>query len=327
MREKTYKSNTALNHLLDKNQKDKLHLTGIYKLTFENSDNFYIGSTTESFKLRFLRHFRDLKLNKHCNNILQSAYNKYNNIFIEILETCEAEKCIEREQHYIDLLNPKYNICKIAGNTYGIKPSLKCLEKTSKKIDMFDINGNFIKTFNSISEGFRQTGICPTCIGQAIRKKGLASGYQFRYHGEFKKLNKYENPLSYKLLLYSKDGNFIKQFESMLEASTELNIPVGNICKHLKGDTKICYNYIFKKFTKDFSLNINKYEKLHKKQKNIIITDLQTEQMYIFNSLRSLDSNIANRSTISKKIKEEGNEFILKNKYKVQIKPTEVTNL
>ena len=64
-----------------------------------------------------------------------------------------------------------------------------------------------------------------------------------------------------------------------------------------------------------------------KKQKNIIITDLQTEQMYIFNSLRSLDSNIANRSTISKKIKEEGNEFILKNKYKVQIKPTEVTNL
>ena len=53
MREKTYKSNTALNHLLDKNQKDKLHLTGIYKLTFENSDNFYIGSTTESFKLYF----------------------------------------------------------------------------------------------------------------------------------------------------------------------------------------------------------------------------------------------------------------------------------
>ena len=50
-------------------------------------------------------------------------------------------------------------------------------------------------------------------------------------------------------------------------------------------------------------------------------------QMDVFYSLRSLDSNIANRSTISKKIKEEGNEFILKNKYKVQIKPTEVTNL
>ena len=47
----------------------------------------------------------------------------------------------------------------------------------------------------------------------------------------------------------------------------------------------------------------------------------------MFFIIRSLDSNIANRSTISKKIKEEGNEFILKNKYKVQIKPTEVTNL
>ena len=81
-----------------------------------------------------------------------------------------------------------------------------------------------------------------------------------KYSDGFKKLNKYENPLSYKLLLYSIDGNFIKQFESILEASKELNIPVGNISKHLKGDTKICYNYIFKKFTKDFSLNINKIQ-------------------------------------------------------------------
>jgi len=34
----------------------------------------------------------------------------YSNFKIEILEYCEPSKCIEREQYYIDLLKPEYNI-------------------------------------------------------------------------------------------------------------------------------------------------------------------------------------------------------------------------
>jgi group I intron endonuclease len=37
----------------------------------------------------------------------------------EILEYCESGKCLEREQYYIDLLNPKYNLLKIAGSRLG----------------------------------------------------------------------------------------------------------------------------------------------------------------------------------------------------------------
>lgn len=35
--------------------------------------------------------------------------NGYSNFRLEIIEYCEPEKCIEREQYFIDLLNPQYN--------------------------------------------------------------------------------------------------------------------------------------------------------------------------------------------------------------------------
>lgn len=45
------------------------------------------------------------------------------NFKLEILEYCEPSKLIEREQYYIDLLTPEYNILKIAGSRLGSKHS------------------------------------------------------------------------------------------------------------------------------------------------------------------------------------------------------------
>jgi group I intron endonuclease len=52
------------------------------------------------------------------NAILKYGYSKFS---IEILEYCFPEKCIKREQYYIDLLNPEYNILKKAGSSFGHK--------------------------------------------------------------------------------------------------------------------------------------------------------------------------------------------------------------
>lgn len=43
----------------------------------------------------------------------------YSNFSLEILEYCDPSDLIIREQYYIDLLNPKYNICKKAGSCFG----------------------------------------------------------------------------------------------------------------------------------------------------------------------------------------------------------------
>jgi group I intron endonuclease len=47
----------------------------------------------------------------------------YSGFQLEILEYCEPSDVILREQHYIDLLAPEYNILKIAGSSLGFKHS------------------------------------------------------------------------------------------------------------------------------------------------------------------------------------------------------------
>jgi group I intron endonuclease len=320
MRNRVNKNNTALKYLLNKDRNIDLQKPGVYKLGFFGTKNFYIGSTTESFNLRFLRHFRDLKSKNHCNNVLQKAFAKYNKeIYLEILEVCVPEKCLSTEQYYIDTLKPKYNICKVAGNTFGVKPSKKSLQMHSKKVDMFDLDGNFLQTFNSRKEAYRQTGICDSCIIQAIANKGIASDFQFRNHGENTKLSKYENSLSCKLLVYNSEGFFVKQYSSMLEASIDLNIPVGNISKHLNGFTKICYGYIFKHYSDNFLQKIVEYKRLHKNQQKVKITNLKIQTEIVFNSLRSVDSSIISRSSIFARRKKEGDVFYIKDEYKVEI--------
>lgn len=331
MRNKTYNSNCALSALADKSQIDLLHLSGVYKLSFEGSEKFYVGSTTGSLKLRFLRHFISLKAKNHYNNILQKAFTKYEKkIVLEILEVCKPEDCISREQFHIDALKPEYNICQVAGNTFGIKPSEKCLLATSRKVDMFDVDGNFIKTFKSRNEAFRETGISSACIVQAVRKKILAQRFQFRNHGKFSKLPRYEKSTSQKILQYSLDGEFIKEYPSMLEASKLLSIPVGNISKHLSDKTDKCYGFIFKKYESNYPLKIKDYVRHHKLQKQIEIEDLTTGKIMKFSSLRSVDSKIINRSTLINYQRKGFSEFVAKKRYKIQIKahdPNEVMEI
>ena len=47
----------------------------------------------------------------------------YNNFSLEIMEYCAAEKAIEREQQYLDLIQPEYNILKKAGSLLDFKHS------------------------------------------------------------------------------------------------------------------------------------------------------------------------------------------------------------
>ena len=57
---------------------------------------------------------------KH-NSIIYRALLKYgySNFRLEILEYCEKDITIEREQYYIDKYQPTYNICKTASSALG----------------------------------------------------------------------------------------------------------------------------------------------------------------------------------------------------------------
>jgi group I intron endonuclease len=63
-----------------------------------------------------------------CSALLKYGYSSFK---VYILEYCEKENLIQREQYYFDRLNPNYNICKTAGSTLGRKHSEETKEKLS----------------------------------------------------------------------------------------------------------------------------------------------------------------------------------------------------
>lgn len=87
---------------------------GIYAIVNVVNDNKYIGQAANIGK-RWYQHKIQLKSNCHFNQYLQNAYNKYGkaNFSFIVLEYCESSlKYLlnEREQYWIDKLNPEYNL-------------------------------------------------------------------------------------------------------------------------------------------------------------------------------------------------------------------------
>lgn len=96
--------------------------SGIYKITNTFNAKFYIGSSKNT-DTRWYKHTHDLKKGNHCNQHLQYAYSKYGKeaFSFEVLEICEQDMLVPREQYYIDALKPEYNICPKAGSSLGRK--------------------------------------------------------------------------------------------------------------------------------------------------------------------------------------------------------------
>lgn len=106
--------------------------SGVYKITNLVTKDCYIGSA-KSFSKRWLQHKNQLKNGTHHNRYLLRAFNKvgFNNIKFEILFLCSNENLIFYEQRAIDYISPKYNLCKVAGSSYGLKRSVETLKRMS----------------------------------------------------------------------------------------------------------------------------------------------------------------------------------------------------
>jgi group I intron endonuclease len=121
--------------------------SGIYKWENKTSGEFYIGSAIDLNK-RMLEYYRESYIThpSRGKSIICFALVKYgyNNFSLFILEYCDKDEVITREQYYLDLLNPSYNILKYAYSSDGYKHTLEAIQKMSlaKK-------GKFIKENNS----------------------------------------------------------------------------------------------------------------------------------------------------------------------------------
>ena len=95
--------------------------SGIYTIINHSNGKLYIGSTNNLYN-RYHNHFSTLKRNLHFNKFMQNSFNKHGleNFEFIVIEKCKEEDLIEREQHYLDVIMPDYNIRKLAERNTGI---------------------------------------------------------------------------------------------------------------------------------------------------------------------------------------------------------------
>ncbi len=96
-------------------------ICGVYKIVCNKNGLSYIGSSHNIYR-RWVSHLVELNKNRHDNPKLQNAYNKYGKecFYIELVETCNADILLDREQYYLDTLKP-YKL-----NGYNINTDATC---------------------------------------------------------------------------------------------------------------------------------------------------------------------------------------------------------
>jgi len=112
--------------LILKNNKGK---AGIYRWTNIINYKSYIGSAND-LRTRFWIYFSNNRLINSKMPIYKAILKHgYDNFKLEILEYCDPNIVLAREQYFIDLLKPEYNVLNVAGSTLGYKHTAETLTK------------------------------------------------------------------------------------------------------------------------------------------------------------------------------------------------------
>lgn len=99
----------------------KCRLMGIYKITCTVNGRVYVGSSINVIE-RKCQHFSLLRKGSHPSKFLQNSFNKYQeeNFEFELIEGVIDKSILEsREQFWIDEINPKFNLRRIAKSNAG----------------------------------------------------------------------------------------------------------------------------------------------------------------------------------------------------------------
>jgi hypothetical protein len=178
--------------------KDNNSKSGVYRWLHKDSGKSYIGSSVNLTNRFYTYYNLKVMLKSSTLSIIARALLKYgySNFQLEILEYCDPANCLEREQYYLDLFNPEYNILKTAGSRLGSKHSKATISKISESllgnkravggkrvltpVEVLD-NLTGLKTeYPSISEAAKALGVPSSSIRSYFSRK-IQSPFKGRY--------------------------------------------------------------------------------------------------------------------------------------------------
>ena len=221
--------------------------SGIYKITNTINNKIYIGQSIH-IEQRWKEH-----LSGRGSKALYQDFLFYGtqNFTFEILEICTDKTLLrEREKFWVRYYNSYldgYN-----GNEGG-DSVLQAVESTKKSIFCYDLFGNFIQMFPSLSEAERITGINNSNISRAAKTKGRTKNFQWRYQ-YYDSIPPYKRRIGNigkrvcgrPVIQYDKNYNFIQQFDTIREAERSTGIHGGSISEACSNKRKTAGGFIWK---------------------------------------------------------------------------------
>jgi len=253
--------------------------SGIYCIQSKVNNKKYIGSSCNISK-RYRMHLHHLRVLSHNNQHLINHVKKYGikSLYFYVIELCNIENLIEREQYHIDNNTDLFNCRIIADRNDGIKWTeemkqkfigRKHSEKTKEKIRQLHL-GNTYRLGKKLSEeskikiGLKSKGrvlteeakckLSKALKGRVISEKTkdkLSKALKGNKNGlgskhPIENMQAFIDKLSIPVLQF-KEGIFIKEWKSTIEASRTLKINRGNIHACIAGKRKIAGGFLWKK--------------------------------------------------------------------------------
>lgn len=200
-----------------------LKICGVYIITSLIDSKYYIGRSHHCIE-RFCKHKSMLRKNKHCNQHLQSAWNKYgeNNFTFDVLDESEIEILPSLEHWWCNMLNVHDR--KFGYNVDPTSPFGK-IRNSAETREKIRIKNTGFKTSEETKQKLR--------IYNLGKKKS---------HETVDKLR--NNKKNIRIDMYDKYGNFIQTYKSIREAERETNIQSIRMC--LLGKHNLLKGMIFK---------------------------------------------------------------------------------
>ena len=240
-----------------------LNLCGVYQLTNIVNGNRYIGSSN-NIRVRLWKHRALLRHNKHENQYLQNAWNKYgeNSFVYSLLEVCTIDKQFEREQFYIDTLHPEYNILSKVDNSLINEESKNKMSKSrlegfkngtikvthNTPVYVYNSSGEFVGYWESIAKAAKALNIDRECARKVLR--GIykqIKGYKLFLEKQkevlpFNKPNNssYDKRKTY--IVQSEDETLV--FHGIQEIASYFNVSLKSLRQYTTGKHKFKRKYM-----------------------------------------------------------------------------------
>lgn len=217
-------------------------ICGIYCILNKESGKRYIGQSVDIYT-RWKKHQYDLNNNKHCNKYLQYAWNvdQEKSFNFYIVEECNPNELNEKEIYWMDYYNVLnksygYNLAEGGGN-YNYKT-----KELINPIDVYDLTGNYIKTFNSFNKAEDELNINRHYISDVCHgRQQTTYGYVFRFSKH--PFDEYPITSLTSVNQYNRNWEFIASYDSVKEASEKINIFQNHIRDVINGKRKTAGNY------------------------------------------------------------------------------------